>query len=248
MSGRLEGKVAIVTGAALGQGAAHVEVMAREGARVVAGDILDDEGRELVARLADEGLPVAYEHLDVADSGDWARVVRAAEERFGRITVLVNNAGATARTALVECTDEEWERAVAVNQTGIFYGMRAVIPSMLAAGVGSIVNVASVWAHTGGHHGYFGYVATKTAVLGMTRNVAINYGEQGVRANSISPGLVATRIMGTPAAVADTLAQQPIKRPAQPDEISHAVVFVASDESAYMTGADLLIDGGFLAQ
>lgn len=184
--GRLDGKVAIVTGAALGQGAAHTALLAREGAKVLATDVLDEKGREVANALVDEGLNAAYEPLDVTSNTDWERAVRATVDRFGPPSVLINNAGVTARTALVDCTDHEWDRTVAVNQTGIFYGMRAVIPLMVEAGSGSVINIASVWSHTGGHTGYFAYVATKTAVIGMTKNAAINYGQLGVRVAEIS--------------------------------------------------------------
>ncbi len=245
MTGRVQGKVAIVTGAARGQGASHAELLAREGASVLLADVLDEEGEAVAARLAADGLPVAYRHLDVADDAAGAATVAEAEERFGDVTVLVNNAGVGSKASVDVCTNEEWARVIGICQTGVFYGMRAVIPSMRRAGTGSIINISSQWAHTGGEAGYaVAYVAAKTAVYGLTRNAALTLGPEGIRANAISPGMVDTAMLGNPSYVLPWTERAPLRRAGQPIEISHAVVFLASDESSYMTGADLVLDGG----
>jgi 3alpha(or 20beta)-hydroxysteroid dehydrogenase len=243
--GRVAGKVALITGGARGQGASHGQLLAREGARVLLADVLDAEGEALAQSLQQQNLDVGYCHLDVSDDGQWRNAVELAEERFGPVTVLVNNAGIGGKASVSECSNEEWDRVIAVNQTGVFYGMRAVIPAMKRAGNGSIINISSQIGHTGGFEGELvAYVAAKTAVLGLTRNAALTLGPYGIRANSISPGMIDTALLGDPVRNQPFVERVPLRRVAQPLEVSHAVVYLASDESSYVTGADLMIDGG----
>lgn len=250
MVNRLENKVALVTGAAQGQGAAHIERLAREGARVVATDVLDEQGEALVERLTAEALHVVYRHLDVAAEADWAAVIADVEGRWGPVDVLVNNAGISSHAAVGTVSRAEWDRVIAINQTGILLGMQAVIPGMTAQGAGSIINIASSWAHRGGaENGFIAYVASKSAVLGITRNAAMNVARDGIRVNSISPGYVRTAQVEfsektEPERVANDVAKIPMRRMARPAEIAKAVAFLASEESSYITGIDLLVDGG----
>jgi 3alpha(or 20beta)-hydroxysteroid dehydrogenase len=250
MGPRLADKCALVTGAAQGQGAAHVEALAREGARVLATDVLDDAGSARAERLSDEGLEVSYRHLDVASRDDWHRAVNDIDDSWGPVTVLVNNAGVSSPASVLDCSLDEWERVVSVNQTGILLGMQAVVPGMVRNGAGSIINIASSWAHRGGtSNGFIAYVGTKSAVLGLTRNAAMNLAQHGIRVNSISPGYVRTHQIEVaeqtdPDRVAAGLGNIPMGRMALPREISQTVVFLASDESSYTTGVDLLVDGG----
>lgn len=250
MSNRLAGKCALVTGAAQGQGAAHAELLAREGAKVVATDVRDAAGAALVERLADEGLDILYHRMDVAAQADWERVVSETDDLWGSVTVLVNNAGISSPAAVTDCTPSEWDRVVSVNQTGILLGIQAVVPGMKAHGSGSVINVASSWAHRGGTStGHIAYVATKAAVLGITRNAAMNLARDRIRVNSISPGYVRTEQIEVaerddPERVAAGLKSIPMGRMALPLEIARTVVFLASDDSSYTTGTDLLVDGG----
>lgn len=250
MSKRLAGKRALVTGAAQGQGAAHAELLAREGAQVVATDVRDAAGEALAEQLAGEGVDVVYRHMDVALRKDWERVVGETHDLWGPITVLVNNAGVSSPAAVMDCTPSEWDRVLAINQTGILLGMQAVVPGMKAHGSGSIINIASSWAHRGGTgSGHIAYVTTKAAVLGITRNAAMNLARDGIRVNSISPGYVRTEQIEVaeredPERVAAGLRSIPMGRMALTREIAQTVVFLASDESSYTTGTDLLVDGG----
>lgn len=249
MAGRVEGKVALITGGARGQGAAHGELLAREGAQVVLADVLDHEGEAVAKALTEQGLRVLYTHLNVSLASDWQAAVEFTEAQFGPITILVNNAGigsAGGPSGIADCALEDWERVIAVNQTGVFLGMQAVIPGMRASGGGSIINTASDWAHTGGgpNRGA-AYVTSKSAVLGLTRNAALSLAEDGIRVNSISPAAVMTPMVGEPDALhRELIARTPMKRGAQPLEISYLVLYLASDESSYCTGADYLADGG----
>ncbi len=249
--GRVDGKVALVTGAARGMGASHAELLAQEGARVVVADVRDDEARAVATRLADAGLEALAVHLDVTSEEDWAAALARAEAAFGHVTVLVNNAGMSLPGGIADCSLETWHRVLAVNQTGVFLGMRSVLPGMRAAGTGSIVNIASGWGHTGGApNRAVAYVAAKAAVLALTRNAALSLAAEGIRVNSISPdATIATPMAGTTFEEMDALHQEiflrtPMRRMAQPIEISHGVLYLASDESTFTTGIDLLIDGG----
>jgi 3alpha(or 20beta)-hydroxysteroid dehydrogenase len=250
MVNRLGSKVALVTGASQGQGAAHAELLAREGASVIATDVLDEQGEALAERLSAEGLKVVYRHLDVASPDDWAGVVASIDPSWGAINVLVNNAGISSPASIPEITLDEWNRVVAINQTGIVLGIQAVLPGMTASGSGSIVNIASSWAHRGGtENGFIAYVSTKAAVLGITRNAAMTLAKHGIRVNSVSPGYVRTPQIEyaektEPERVAADVAKIPMRRMARPSDIAQTIAFLASDESTYITGIDVLVDGG----
>ncbi|MCC6849025.1 MAG: glucose 1-dehydrogenase [Deltaproteobacteria bacterium] len=244
---RLEGKVALVTGAAGGQGEAEARLFASEGAKVVLGDVLDDNGRRVAAAIGDAA---CYCHHDVASEESWTRFVAAASERFGAPDVLVNNAGILRIAPIASMSLEEYRRVIDVNQIGCFLGMRAVIPAMAGKGGGVIVNISS----TGGLQGIAGlsaYVSSKFAIRGLTRTAAIELGPLGIRVNAICPGGIDTAMgrgddfgdVGTSA----VFAGMPIPRIGRPDEVARAALFLASDEASYCTGAELLVDGGMLA-
>jgi 3alpha(or 20beta)-hydroxysteroid dehydrogenase len=249
----MKGRVALVTGAARGQGASHGEFLAKEGADVVLADVLDSEGEAEAARQRKDGLAVEYMHLDVSSPEEWTAAVRHIEEKFDRLDVLVNNAGIGQYAGVVDCSDEEWARTIAVNQSGVFYGMRAVIPTMRVRGGGSIINTASIFGLNGAAD-YIAYVASKAAVIGMTKSAALSYGEDNIRVNAICPGVVDTPMLAeeletmTEAGLNEMLAIQPIHRRGVPEDISKGVVYLASDDSSYVTGTTLVIDGGFAAQ
>lgn len=248
--GRLTDKVALVTGAARGQGASHSRLFAEEGAKVLMGDVRDEEGQAAAQKLIGEGLEAHYVHLDVANDEDWANAMATAADRFGGLQVLVNNAGIVGTTHGVETeTLEGWNNVVAINQTGVFLGMKHVIPLMRQAGGGSIINTSSIWGVVGTEE-YVAYQATKGAVRLLTRSAALTYACDGIRVNSVCPGLVMTPMLDDepPEAIEELERITPLGRGAQPREISYGVLFLASDESSYVTGTDLTIDGGFLAQ
>lgn len=249
MSGRLAGKVALISGGARGQGAAHAELFAEEGASVILGDILDAEGEATAAALVERGFAATYVHLDVTKDADWRAAVAHAEERHGKLDVLVNNAGILGMPGILEETEEHWNQVIAVNQTGVFLGMRAAIPALQRAGGGSIVNTSSIWGLVGAEE-YIAYQATKGAVALMSKSAALTYVGDGIRVNTVCPGLVLTPMSAEegPEVEAAVAAATPMKRGAQPREISQGLLYLASDESSYVTGTDLVIDGGFLAQ
>jgi len=246
--GRVAGKVALITGGAQGMGACHARALAREGAKVAIADIASQAGEELAAGLRSAGGDGSYFDHDVTSPEAWSRLVNNVQERYGPIDVLVNNAGVQVRSVGIEADDDEWTKVTAVNQRGVFLGMRAVIPGMVGNGGGSIVNVASVAALVG-LPGSIPYQGSKAAVLGLTRGAAVSYGPDNIRVNAICPGLVVTGMTQSASAdaVASMKAQIPLRRDGRPDEISAAVLFLASDESSYITGVALPIDGGFVA-
>lgn len=246
---RLDGKVALVTGGARGQGEAVVRLFVDEGACVVIGDVLDELGQKLAAELGDAA---RFVHLDVTAEDDWTRAVDHAVEAFGRVDALVNNAGVLHFAPMADTTLDEFTKVVAVNQVGVFLGMRAVAPVLAAAGGGTIVNTASVNAFVG-VAGTVAYAASKWAVRGMTRTAALELGSKGIRVNTVAPGSVETAMiapdgvdsMGDHAKSAfDRL---PLGRIGRPDEIARAVLFLSSDDSSYCTGAEFVVDGGSLA-
>lgn len=229
-------------------GAAHAIVLARHGANVHIADVLHDEGRKLAASARNEGLYIHYLELDVTNELSWAAAVQAAEERWGAINVLVNNAGITDQPGGFEAEiPHVWNRTVGVNQTGVYLGMRAVVPSMQRAGIGSIINISSILGFVGDSE-YFAYNATKGALLTMTRSAALKLAKQNIRVNTVCPGIVATPMNEAEVELQEYIDATPMGRMAQPEEVSNVVLFLASDESSYITGTDVVVDGGFLAQ
>ena len=244
--GRLEGKVAVITGAARGQGEAEARLFVAEGARVVLTDVLADEVAAVAASLG--AAAVATVH-DVADEGAWAAVVELATDRFGGVDVLVNNAAIHRIRPLLEETAPDLRRIMDVNLIGPVLGIQAVVPAMEARGGGAVVNISSLAAH-GGFWGHGAYGSTKWALRGLSRTAAVELGPLGIRVNSVYPGMVDTAMLppaGDPGTDAARTAHVPLGRVGQPAEIAEAVLFLASDASSYMTGAELVIDGGSLA-
>ena len=249
--GRLDGKVAIISGSARGQGATEARLFAQEGAKVVIADILDVEGKQLEAEIAEAGGEVTFVHLDVTSEVEWNAAVQQAVESFGRLDILVNNAGILVRKMLVDTTEEEWDRVMDVNGKGVFLGTKAVIPAMKNAGGGSIVNISSVAGLIGSAQSA-AYGATKGAVRLLTKSTAIQHAADGIRCNSVHPGLIVTDMtresLDEPGAHDNWMRRIPMQRLGTVDDVANGVLFLASDESAYMTGSELVIDGGITAQ
>jgi 3alpha(or 20beta)-hydroxysteroid dehydrogenase len=243
--GRLDGKVAIVTGGARGQGASEVRLFAAEGAKVVAADVRVDAGEALAAEL---GPDVAFVALDVADEVAWEAAVAMTLERFGGLDVLVNNAGIGHTAPFAQHTLADYERVISVNQVGVFLGMRSVIAPMTDAGGGSIVNISS-GAGIRATKYMVAYAASKYAVTGMTAAGALELARYGIRVNSIHPGVVNTPMLGDffDAENNPLIRTTPLRRMASPEEIANVALFLASDESSYMTGAHVPVDGGITA-
>lgn len=245
---RLDGKVAIVTGAARGQGAAEARLFASEGARVLLCDVLDDAGKSLAAEI---GARALYTHLDVSDESGWRGAVELAERQFGAVNVLVNNAGIVRVAPLEHTSLDDYMEVIRVNQVGVFLGIRSIIASMKRAGGGSIVNISSIDGLVGMALGA-AYVSSKFAVRGLTKTAALELGPLGIRVNSIHPGGVDTpmvRGIGVQpdGAGARLFANVPLGRIGQPEEIAKLALFLASDESSYSTGSEFIVDGGLTA-
>lgn len=247
---RVEGKVTIITGAARGQGASHARLFAAEGSKILMTDVIDDAGEKVAADLRKTGHDVIYRHMDVTSEADWIAAVGEAESRWGYVNILLNNAGivGSMKAADVESLDA-WNTMTAINQQGVFLGIKHVVPAMRRAGGGSIVNTCSINGSVGSP-GAFSYQASKGAVLMMTRAAALEYVKDNIRVNSISPGLVMTPMAEEEGEESNRAfaAATPMGRGARPEEISACVLFLASDEASYVTGADLLADGGYTAQ
>jgi 3alpha(or 20beta)-hydroxysteroid dehydrogenase len=249
--GRVQGKTALVTGAARGLGAEYATVLASEGATVVLVDILDDRGEAQAAALRGRGLAAEYHHLDVTQEGEWERICAAVTDSHGRLDVLVNNAGIARMEPLQDESLEGWNTVIAVNQTGPFLGMKHTVPRMISAGGGSIINIVSIWGLLGGPN-MAAYHAAKSSLLGLTRNAAVMLAPVNVRVNNVFPGAVITEMVEeeevqVPGTIATVLSFVPAGRPATTRELANAILFLASDESSYITGIDLIVDGGMRA-
>lgn len=250
--GRLDGKVALITGAAQGQGATEAELFAREGASVVVADIQDRQGCDVAAKIKAIGGQASYVHLDVTSEQAWRMGVEHAEAAYGKLDVLVNNAGLAIRRFIEEMTVEEWDRVMSVNVTGVFLGTKYSLPAMRRAGGGSIVNISSV----SGLVGYAGrdsaYIASKGAVRLFTKATAMQHASEGIRCNSVHPGPIATEFIreltGDPDALKKRLERLPLGRLGTPEDVAFGVLYLASDESSWVTGSELVIDGGTTAQ
>ena len=247
----LSGRVALVTGGARGIGAATADALAVSGASVVVTDVLDEEGEQVAAALRDRGHAVRYEHLDVSNEADWARVVGQAQAEYGGLHVLVNNAGIGTLPDVETETRVDWDRLIAINQTGTWLGMKHAIPAMRASGGGAVINVSSIFGAVGGFGGSIAYHASKGAVRLMTKSAAVRYAAEGIRVNSIHPGFIDTpmveQVKGTEVEQL-IVANTPMGRLGRPEEIASVIAFLASDAASYMTGSEVYVDGGWTAR
>jgi len=249
---RLEGKVALISGGALGMGAAEARLFAREGARVVIGDVLEAEGRAVEADVRARGGEAVFTRLDVTSEADWQRAVDLALKHFGTLNVLINNAGIGGASRLEDTPVEAWDRVMDVNAKGVFLGSKAVIPAMRQGGGGSIVNISSQLGLVGMADSSPQYQASKGAVRLLTKLTALQYAKDRIRANSVHPGPILTPMTekrrADPAIYERMVSRIPLGRYGEPDEVAYGVLYLASDESSFVTGSELVIDGGWTAQ
>lgn len=249
---RLAGKVALISGGARGMGAIEGRMFATEGAKVILGDVLEAEGRDVAAAINAAGGEAVFVRLDVTREADWQQAVAAAVQRFGKLNILVNNAGVSGQGKVENTSLEEWNRVMDINSTGVFLGSKTVIPAMRQAGGGSIINISSQLGLVGVDNSSPQYQASKGAVRLLTKATAIQYAAEGIRANSVHPGPIVTPMTearrGDPTVYEVTVSRIPLGRYGRPEEIAYGVLYLASDESAYVTGSELVIDGGWTAQ
>ena len=248
---RLQGKVAIITGAANGMGAEEARLFAREGASVVVADVPEAQGEAVVEQIAEAGGQAVSLHADVTIEDDWKRIVKETLSRYGAVDILVNNAGISSSSFADPWDFEGWTRIMDVNATGVYLGTRAVVPVMQQAGGGSIVNISSIMGFVGGEGGHPAYHASKGAVRIFTKAMAVRYGPDGIRVNSVHPGFMPPMTTARPASQADredNIRLTPLRRTGETIEVAHGVLFLASDEASFVTGTELVIDGGFLAR
>lgn len=248
MAGRLEGKVALVSGGASGIGAAHVRVFAREGAQVIAADLQDAMGEEVCEQVRAAGGEASFVHLDVTDAASWEHAVATAVERYGCLTTLINNAGIFHPGGIETETEAGWAKMIAVNQTGVFLGMRLAMPELKKTGNAAIVNISSLYGLIGSP-GNISYHATKGAVRIMSKSAALEYVKEGVRVNSVHPGQIRTPILANLTPEQDAAIKQaiPMGRMGDPEDIAHGSLYLCSDEAKYVTGIELPIDAGWSA-
>ena len=248
---RLAGKVALVSGAASGMGQSEATIFAREGAKVIVADILEMEGKQVADKIAAGGGQARFVKLDVTSEGEWDAAVKAAVGTFGKLDVLVNNAGISGTYDTAMLSSAAWDKVMAVNAKGVFLGMKAAIPLMKKAGGGAIVNISSISGFVGQDGVHMAYNASKGAVRIMTKTAAVQLAGDGIRVNSVHPGFMppmrTSKTSADPTWRAKMLAAVPMKREGRVEEVAHAVLFLASDEASYITGTELVVDGGYLA-
>ena len=249
MPGRLAGKVALISGAARGMGESEVRLFVREGAQVVLGDVLEEQALAVLEDIVRQGGAATFVPLDVTKESDWQQAVETSEQTYGRLDILVNNAGIVRMAPLDETSLEDWNEVISVNQTGVFLGMKHAIPAMRRAGSGSIVNISSI-AGLIGLPNIPAYQASKGAVRLLTKNAAVQYAADKIRVNSIHPGRIETPMTAplAPERREMVLRLTPLGRDGKPEEVAYGVLYLASDESSYVTGTELIIDGGYTAQ
>ena len=247
----LEGKVALITGAASGMGASMARIFAGEGAKVVAADMLEDEGKRVVADITKANGAAMFRRLDVSSEEEWKATVEATLAEYGKLDILVNDAGLSGSAVADLFDTAAWDRLMAVNARGVFLGMKFAIPFMKAQGGGSIINISSISGITGQHGVHVAYNASKGAVRTLTKAAAVQHGADNIRVNSVHPGLMppmrSSGRTADPVVRAKMLRQVPMGRAGRVEEVANAVLFLASDEASYITGAELWVDGGYLA-
>lgn len=249
MADRLKGKVALISGGARGQGAVEGKIFVREGAKVVLGDVLETEGKRMAEEIRAQGGAAMFMKLDVTKEDDWQRAVDTAVSTYGKLDILVNNAGILQMEGVEDITREVWDRVIAVNQTGVWLGMKTAVPALRKAGGGSIVNISSISGLVGTGM-QTAYQASKGAVRIMTKTAAVQYAKEGIRVNSVHPGPIDTPMTtGLDRELWQMfLNSVPLRRAGTAEDIALGVLYLASDDSAYVTGAELVIDGGYTAQ
>ena len=248
---RLEGKVAIITGGANGMGAEECRIFAREGAKVVIADVVEEQGRQVEAEIAESGGDAVFMKLDVTSESNWAEAVEATVARFGKVDILVNNAGISGTHDEDTMSTQAWERFMDINAKGVFLGMKSVIPQMQEAGGGAIVNISSISGIVGQSGNHMGYNASKGAVRIVTKSAAVQFAQDGIRVNSVHPGTMPPMRSSAAArnqeVISGALDSVPMGRRGRVEEVGNAVLFLASDEASYITGAELVVDGGLTA-
>ena len=248
---RLENKVALISGGARGMGAVEAKLFAEEGAKVIIGDILEEEGRKVEAEINEAGGECVFVSLDVRSEEAWQNAVNEAVSRYGKLDILVNNAGIYRAHNVEETTSDEWDQVMDINAKGVFLGTKHAIPAMRDAGGGSIVNISSV-AGLVGSRATSAYNASQGAVRLLTKSTAIQYASDGIRANSVHPGTIETPMtegfLADPSMRQDRMDRTPIGRLGKPEDVAYGALFLASDEASFMTGSELVIDGGRTAE
>lgn len=249
---RLENKVALISGGARGMGAVEAHLFAQEGAKVVIGDVLEEEGRQTEAAVNEAGGECVFVRLDVTSEADWTAAVGEAVSRFGKLDVLVNNAGISSTGGIEELTVEDWDRTLDINTKGVFLGTKAAIPEMRKAGGGSIINISSGAGIAPAPGTSGAYAASKGAVRILSKSTAVQYARENIRCNSVHPGPIETPMLrsarGSDAQLDDTIERVPLGRIGRPEEIAYGVLYLTSDEASFVTGSELVIDGGRTAQ
>ena len=247
---RLEGKVAIITGAAGGMGAEEARLFAREGAKVVIADVLDEEGKQVEAEIAEAGGEATYVRANVTSEDSWERLIAETISKYGKLDILVNNAGVSSSSEHDNLDFDGWKRIMDVNATGVFLGTKYAVEQMRQTGGGSIVNISSIMGFVGGDGGHPAYHASKGAVRIFTKAIAVQYGPDGVRVNSVHPGFMPPMRTSIPddARREEQVRLTPLRRTGETIEVAYGVLFLASDEASFVTGTELVIDGGFIAR
>jgi NAD(P)-dependent dehydrogenase (short-subunit alcohol dehydrogenase family) len=248
---RLAGKVAMITGAAGSMGAVEARLFAKEGAKVVVADVLQEEGRAVVGEIAAAGGEACFVALDVTNEGAWQEAVTTAVATYGKLDILVNNAGISGSSGGDLMATDAWNRLMEINAKGTFLGVKHAAAAMQQSGGGAIVNISSISGFAGQAHSHMGYNASKGAVRLLTKSAAVQYAKDGIRVNSVHPGLMPPMRTSVTSADPEFRAQRftqiPLGREGQPEEVAYAVLFLASDEASYITGTELVVDGGYLA-